>query len=299
MDCRKLDFCIIGAQKSGTTALFHYIYSNPELYLPDNKEAPIFNKSIDDDDIYREYIAHHFSRAKKSQKIGTISPQYLCNEDTASLIKQYTPQIRLVAILRDPVDRAISHYNMLLARGLVSENIDDYFHLKIKTGNHSGDRLLSAVMSNEDKTCLVWGEYGRLLSNYFSIFPEENLMIIKYDEFLESPKDIVSQILTHIGCQNAYIPANLGERFFENPEDPLAGLKARVFFPYIRSLWGLLPNIFRYRIRRIFESKVTKDAFVKQVPKMETLSLLAGFYRTDLLLLKKMTGIQFSRTDPS
>src|SRR5690349_13410408 len=115
-----LDFIVIGAQKAGTTSLFEYLRRHLEIYLLSHKDAVYFSHDGEWARDWGEYLRHEFRFASPACKWGKVSPTYMVggvydaairdgedrhdDERTVPLrIRDYLPEVRLVAILRDPV----------------------------------------------------------------------------------------------------------------------------------------------------------------------------------------------------
>ena len=108
---KPLDFLIIGAQKCATTSLFEHLKAHPDIAMPVEKEVPFFtNKSCTVDD-WGEFAGQHFAGCD-NQLWGKATPQYMCDPTTAARIHALMPDTKLIAILRDPVERTWSHYQM-------------------------------------------------------------------------------------------------------------------------------------------------------------------------------------------
>ena len=116
---KPLDFLIIGAQKSGTTSLFKYLNQHPDIAMPADKEAPYFTN----DELYsagwQHYLGNYFTGYDQELLWGTASPQYMSDLRAAERITRDLPNTRLIAILRNPIERAYSHYLMQKRRGLL------------------------------------------------------------------------------------------------------------------------------------------------------------------------------------
>ena len=116
---RKVDFLICGAQKCGTTALDFYLRQHPLLCFPSKKELHYF----DDDAAFAggspDYAAYHawFAPEARHRLLGETTPIYLYKPEVMPRICAYNPDMKLIAVLRHPVDRAYSHWNMFRARG--------------------------------------------------------------------------------------------------------------------------------------------------------------------------------------
>ena len=111
-----LDFMIVGAQKCGTTALAHFRSQHPEIGMASPKEAHLFDspKYSSDwtpeqiDERYRPFLEHCTGAAVR----GEATPIYMFLPEIAGELKRYNPDLKLIVLLRDPVERAISHFYM-------------------------------------------------------------------------------------------------------------------------------------------------------------------------------------------
>ena len=116
------DFLVIGAQKAGTTSLFSLLSKHPNTYLPPGKEVRFFSSDL----LYAKgaewYFRENFRAAKPTDVTGEVSPQYMCHDKVPGRIKELLPNIKFIVILRHPLKRAFSHYQMSVRRG--QENRD-------------------------------------------------------------------------------------------------------------------------------------------------------------------------------
>jgi len=107
---RNVDFLVIGAQKSGTTSLFKYLQRHPELYLPPSKEINFFVNASKFPRGLDWYIETYFRGADEDKLWGEVCPSYIGYTSAPANIYANCPDVKLVAILRNPIDRAYSHY---------------------------------------------------------------------------------------------------------------------------------------------------------------------------------------------
>lgn len=112
----KVDFLVIGAQKSGTTSLFHYLRAHPRIHIPFVKEIGFFSNERKFRKGVQWYLKH-FSDAEPHQIVGEVSPQYMAHPAAPGRIHSLFPDTRLIAVLRNPIDRAHSAYRMAVRRG--------------------------------------------------------------------------------------------------------------------------------------------------------------------------------------
>ncbi|TLU67308.1 sulfotransferase domain-containing protein [Thalassotalea litorea] len=109
----KVNFIIAGTQKGGTTALDFYLRQHPGIAMASKKEVHFFDR----DDRYQRwrniaYYHKHFNFSNKEKIVGEATPSYMYSSDAIERIYQYNPEIKLIAVLRNPIDRAFSHWNM-------------------------------------------------------------------------------------------------------------------------------------------------------------------------------------------
>ena len=126
------DFLIVGAAKSGTTALYHYLGQHPEVFLSPIKETNFFaqkGKNLDFNGPKDNLITHkktitetvdyynQFTNVTNEKAIGEICPSYLYYKDAPKNIKEHIPEVKIIAILREPVSRAFSAWVHLTRDG--------------------------------------------------------------------------------------------------------------------------------------------------------------------------------------
>ena len=112
-----IDFVIIGAQKSGTTALAHFLDQHSGIAISQPKETHVFDTQDFDSGTINTRYAPFFEEAIHGQLKGEATPIYLFLPDVLKALSAYNQNLKIIVLLRDPVDRAISHYEMARARG--------------------------------------------------------------------------------------------------------------------------------------------------------------------------------------
>jgi hypothetical protein len=204
-----LDFVVIGAQKGGTTTLFEHLRGHPELSLPADKEAPFFNRP----ELYSHGVGHLFSTyfphpLPTGRLLGTVTPQYMCIAGCAPRLADAFPACSLVALLRDPVDRAYSHYRMARRRGQETRSFDDAIAAML-----AGPDALAAARASTalGETYVAWGEYGRVLGEYLERFERERLLITYTSDLERDPASVITAIEEFLGVA-VVLPEGLGER---------------------------------------------------------------------------------------
>ena len=129
---RKINFIIIGAQKAGTTFLHNILNTSNDIYIPLEKELPFFLEDNIDDESYKKFFLKYFNKSKPNQIIGTSTPQYMMYPNSFSNIKERLPDVKLIVVLREPIKRLISHYDMVyrFGKGGKSSLIQRLFKLR-------------------------------------------------------------------------------------------------------------------------------------------------------------------------
>ena len=292
-----LDFIVIGAQKAGTTSLFQYLRRHPEISLPAGKEVPYFSHDAAyarDWSVYMSNLARHDGLVDPTRKWGTVTPQYMVggvykSEGQGAPVNGYDertvptricerlPHVRLIAILRDPVARAVSHHRMLVGRGRERRSFDEAVAELI-----GPDALAGARRQPQETTgYITWGEYGRILSGYFDVFPREQLLVTFTDELESAPAQLLRRIHEFIGVSADFEPDNLGQRFragraergfswtspssWLSPSSPLSpqGVGAAISRnPAARAVWRLMPETRQRRLGGRYE-RIARRAAVR------------------------------------
>jgi hypothetical protein len=280
---------VIGAAKSGTTTLFHYLRGHPRIAMPAGKEVPFFSR----DDRYSAgwdaFAAEQFASAPVDARWGKITPRYLGDHVVPARLAATMPSVKLLALLRNPVDRAFSKYR-LLARGQrerrsFAEVVDD--QLRPEALERSRVEPMSIVDS-----LVARGEYARLLDDYLRYFPREQLLIRLTDDFEADPQAVLDAVLVHIGLEPGWTPENLGRRYYVGGDrQRLPGLapRAKKVKP-VAALWRRLPLERRQALQLWFarQVNVVSDAPAELDP--EVRARLTAFYRPDVERLEGLLG---------
>nr|WKN35521.1 sulfotransferase [Tunicatimonas sp. TK19036] len=200
------DFLIIGAGKSGTTSLEFYLKQHPGIFLPDVKEPNFFayemRKEEDFEDLstkehYRQSITTYpdyinlFKIANENQKVGEISNIYLYSPLAVERIKHHLPNVKLMAILRQPAERLFSRYTHLLrVNKTPSESFEDVFDRK------------SVWWKRPD--LVQEGFYGKHLTKYFNSFDPSQLKIFFFEDLINAPDQLLEDMTAFIGVDNSF-----------------------------------------------------------------------------------------------
>lgn len=212
-ESRALDFIIIGAQKAGTTSLWRYLLRHPVIQMPEGKEAQFFARPDGDDrEAYAAFYDTYFADVPRGHVVGTVTPHYMMGnggisaERIAERISRMLPDVRIVALLRDPTERAISHYRMSVRRGIETRTFEEAATQLLDPAELERARRTP----DETNSYLVQGEYGRVLTAYHRLFPEEQLCILLSADLERHPGDVLDRVLGFLGLPPGYRPDGLG-----------------------------------------------------------------------------------------
>ncbi len=203
---REFHFVGIGSAKSGTTALWYYLMQHPDLYSGpvlngrtkwlgidrDNvpwvgleiKEPNLFNTPVEHYNLkkYAEWI-EKMNSAPEDKLLGEFTVHYINSVDALKAIKEHSPNAKILAILRNPVDRCYSHFNWHYSKD-PNCNQQQFYDMISNPHmlKHFGDK----------------SKYFDKLMNCFEVFPKEQLMFIKYEDFKKDNEKVVMDTLRYL-----------------------------------------------------------------------------------------------------
>ena len=293
-----LDFAVIGAQKAGTSSLFQYLRQHPQLHIPQGKEIPFFSRDERYELGWEWYAQEFFSHAPGEALWGTVSPQYMSDPLAPERMRDTMPEIKLVAILRNPVHRAHSHYKMAILRDLETRSFEQAVRELSEEPMASRVRTLRANIESRSQCYLAWGEYARILGAYYDLFPKEQILVVFSEELESAPLKTYRDILGHLGVSPAFVPDNLGKRYHPGgtkkrtlPVDRLRKVKA------LRPLWLKIPGRQRMMLFRAY-ANFNKWNTIPEPPSdsvsmdPQTLRKVVDFYRPEVGRLRELLGRQ-------
>ena len=235
---RKIDFLVIGAPKAGTTSLFEYLRTHPELHLPRFKETNFFldhtyGRGVDwyfdwilagsspglvNGEVSVRCMAGTSRSEDAAEKAGTFpdEPGQAPEQVVPARIHAALPEAKLIALLRDPVSRCVSEYGMATLRGAETRGLDEAVTELLRP-----ERLAKArACFSATDAYIVQSEYGRILAPYFEMFPPENIMVLYTKELADDAADVMRRIFGFVGVAENFTPPNLGERYLEQAAKP-------------------------------------------------------------------------------
>ncbi|ELS04094.1 sulfotransferase family protein [Xenococcus sp. PCC 7305] len=231
----KPEFSIIGAMKGGTTSLYQYITQHPHVIPAIKKEIHFFDKNHQKGIDW--YLSHFpFIINNRNYISGEASPGYLTN-DIGKYILELFPNMKIICLLRNPVERSISHYFHNVKLGYEKNSIEHAMGLSVN--NLSTFSKLSTLEEREKllkhNSYINHSLYAYHLEKWLNIIPLEQILIIKSEDLFESPEETVSKIVKFLGIKEfnniQYKAYNSGTYFQKVSSDIIEDLSS-AFMPY-------------------------------------------------------------------
>jgi hypothetical protein len=282
----KVDFFIVGAPKSGTTSLYHYLNQHQDICMSLIKEPNYFSsEELNDQGLYykaktiSKLESYHkiFIQEKDHQLLGEASVSYLFYQNVPLKIYKYNPTAKIIILLRNPIERAHSHYLMDYRLG----------HTKI-----SLDAILND--SSVKDHALLYQQYIELgfyynqVKRYVDVFGHDNVCVMLYDQLKENNEELTNNIIRFLNVDlnhgiNFKTPYNRSKSSTNKIIQKLYSLT------FIRkSVSFLFPNSIISYINKIFFNNKENSLSTRLEDKLYNL------YSEDILLLEKMLKIDLS-----
>jgi len=284
----KVDFFIVGAPKAGTTSLYHYLNEHPQVEMSSQKEPDYFSdKAIHEQKMY--YAKNRVNTLdkyealflqKESMVYGEGSVSYLFYDNVAEDIKKYNPNAKIIIMLRNPIERAFSHYLMDYRLGLISDNFENIIAKKSK---HKNAHLFYQQYIEVSK-------YANQIQRYLDFFEKENILFIDYKDFKKNVSKTVDQVYNFLNI-SADFSADTNTKYnaFTIPRNKV--IRFIYSFVFFRRILTFLFPIYLVKNIRFFLFKSDKKPELLK----ETRSLLRKIFHDDIKKLEKVLGKDYSK----
>ncbi len=299
------NFLVIGAAKSGTTALYKYLGQHPDIYMSLYKEPHFFSfegekmnfqgprdrammryMTVNDPDEYRAL----FDGVTTEVAIGEASPMYLYLPGTAGRIQQHVPEAKLIVVLRNPVDRAYSNF-----LHMVRDNREPCEEFEQALEDEPG-RI-------EENWYASWhykqmGFYYEQLKRYFELFEREQIRIYLYEDLNFDAVATLQDIFRFLEVDDSFVP-DVSVRYNESGVHKNRSLKnIHTYLLKPDALKSVLKPLIPRRLRRSVISSLVGGIRERNLSKPscrpEIHAQLIGDYREDILKLEGLIGRDLS-----
>lgn len=200
-------FCIIGAMKAGTTSLAAWVDQHPDVHIAPQKETRFFNTPYNfwlGVDWYRE----QFAGAGQARAVGDATP-LMQNPLAVRHMADLLPDAQLVAILRNPIDRAYSHYQHIRALG---QERRSFRQALLRERQNE-----AAARGDPPRDYLQRGRYARQLERVFDRYDREQLLVVLFEDLRDRPQDVMREVLHHIGVDETVALTGVGDAHDPRP----------------------------------------------------------------------------------
>lgn len=293
-DMRRLDpnlaapnFFIVGAAKAGTTSLHAYLARHPEVFMSPLKEPHYFSSFLatpehnNFDTVVRQADSYQqlFAGSQSFKAIGEASPSYLCDPEAANRIKLAIPDARIIISLRDPVQRAYSHYLMEHRQGRETRSFMEAVEEDRKSRNKGWGVSFQYI---------ELGLYADQVARYLEVFDRRKVLVILFEDLSRDTRGVMGEV----SCFLEIDPEGFNGSAFERTHNPYEESRGRVARLLLRShamrvfskRW--IPKSVRASVRRRFFFKTG----VKPRLDGETARALSRYFEADLARLEHILG---------
>lgn len=297
----------MGAAKAGTTALYKQLSQHPEVFFSPIKEPFYFAKDIVFDDfrldmkanfttdltqyldqadrpaLHNAFVTNEsdylrlFEHAGQQKIKGEASVAYLYSEEAAKHIAAFNPAAKILLILRNPVDRAYSHYWMDRKMGLTNNNFGEAIE---------NDQQLSKKGWGVSSLYVELGQYAEQVQRFKEAFPTEQVAIIWYEDFAEHPWETLQQIARFLGIDAAPLKTDGMERHNQAKEPRWTALQRWKRHSFLaRSLQGMVPA----SLKTSMQTMLYKSQKVPVLSREERAAVLP-YFEQDIKALSTLLG---------
>lgn len=271
-------FMVIGAMKAGTTSLHYYLSRHPDLSMPSSgKELDFFNRDINWGRGMDWYKSNFDNNNKKK---GEVNPNYTMSKSPGtslvpSRIHSLIPDVLLIYVLRDPVERMISHVHHNWIDGVEIRSIDE---------------IVCDVNDNGNYRC--YGRYFFQISEYLQFFKKENILILKLEDLEKNRKNVMERIFSFLGVEKNFYEDSYRLVMHSSADKRVPGAIQQA----LQKQTGL--NGWQRSCANIFSGFPFAKILGKKIPKPvltdQQRQVLIDDFREDVARLKNFTGLDFS-----
>jgi hypothetical protein len=294
------DFLVAGVPKAGTTALHAALSRHPGLYLSPVKEPKFFltdgpppaKGGPGDALTYREHVWERdkyealFDAAPPGALLGEATPFYLYDPGAMRRIHDVLPEAKLIVIIRDPVERAHSNWTHLWSAGL--EPVGDF---------------VRACAEEDRRIAVGWapfwhyaglGRYGEQLDRAFSLFPREQVLVLRYRLLIDDPAATLGRICGFLGVETGVLSEIPRENVTAHPERTLAHRAVSLGMRASDAVGRLLPGSAATTATHRLERWLQRGRRERQPLSWEQRQAILPKFTADIKLLETVLGEDFS-----
>jgi hypothetical protein len=249
------DFLVIGTQKGGTTSLFQYLVQHPDVSKATRKEIHYFDlhfrkglrwyKSFFPLNSTREY---HLRRTGNALIAGEATPFYLFHPLIPGRVKEVLPKARLIVLIRDPVERAFSHYNHIISRRQIGLSFREVVEREIQHLNCEPEwDSYQSTIDISGYGIIARGFYAEQLERWLCHFPRTQMLVLKSEDLFSDPHLVILNTYKFLKlevqeCQ--YFPVHNRGKYIDHIDSSTRRILESIYEPHNQKLNVLLGDSF-------------------------------------------------------
>ena len=246
----KPSFIIIGTVKGGTTSLYNYLTLHPSILPAIQKEVNFFNRNHIFQKGLKWYLAH-FPQIPQNLNLiaGEASPNYMYYRGAAKRAFKCLPEVKLIVILRNPIDRAISHYYMACRLGQEKRSLAESLAGEVEIIKNIPQQGFEAVnFLQQPAGYLRCGLYVYFLKQWMNVFPRERVLVLKSEEMYEEPAATMEGVFDFLGVANHQLSEykNYFYGSYSREEEEMRGSLSALLKPHNQRLEDYLGMSFNW-----------------------------------------------------
>lgn len=239
------NFLVCGTQKGGTTSLYHYLRQHPQVFMPAEKELNYFNDHYDRGP---EWYARFFAGHEGQPAVGEASPLYMWRPEVPARVARAIPGARLIFLLRDPIERAYSHYWYNVSRGIQDARQSFSEAVRSPTGH---ERYVAKAF------------YDEQLERFLRHFDDAQLYVGLTERFGADPAAVLRDCFELLGVDPSFSPnVQRTHNATRVPRSPLSTRLLRLWVPVRKAAQRIAPDAVR-RATKPVRSRVHRALFAR------------------------------------
>lgn len=280
---KKIDLIIVGAEKSGTTSLLRYLGSHSDICVHKQLEFPYFILQEEYDKPYGDVFNTYFSDYRNGQKIVAKNVGIMYSESALARLKKHNPDVQLVFLLRNPVERAYSAYWYSKRKG--RENARTF----AEAISLESKRLKEDAFRWRHNGYVYRGEYSRFIHLALKYFQKEQLHIFLFEEFREDASEACRSVLKTLGL-NSETGLTYAKRYNQSSHSRSENLARHLASGsgYMKTLKYFLPQSTLRKVKIIIERLNKTDFDVPAMDKGMKLQLIEYYNEKSIHSLKQL-----------
>jgi Sulfotransferase domain len=269
-----VDLIVIGAQKCGTTSLHNYLGLHPEISMSRRKETNFFLADRD----WSRGIPPEVSRFDPSARLrGETCPDYTNlphSTGTADRIRSGAPNAKLIYLVRDPVERMLSHY----------------MHARTSGGER---RALTDAVSDPESQYLMRSRYATQLKPFIELFPREQILIESQERLLQDRHAVMRRIFAFLGVDDSFTSSAF-ERLWASSRGRGTPLNSGAWqlAKWTRRRGIFLPQFLRWPAQRVMRLRLGGSRIEREVSDERVPWVVGQQLRDELRELRELTGFE-------